>query len=352
VGTYLPAHVLIEGIGVRATLLCATALFVAAAVLLLSRGRAKTIAAGLFGLTLGLAAWGASLPIRGPLAGASVGWREVEIVAEHESAYQYVRVTRWKNDVGDEQLRLSLDEGVTEFHSVKPGTGWLTGFYYDHFALLPELFGDREAEPIDVVVLGGGAGTMGRMLRHLHGQAVETVWCVEIDPVVASLHRDFGWEPEHPDAMVVGDARVVLKASGRAFDLVILDAYARQIAIPAHLGTVEFFGLVKERLSDRGVFAVNVSVSDLEGPLVSALVKTLRGVFPSVAVVSVSGSWNALLLASSDADRSFAPLGGPEVLVDVRRQFLSGLIPAPEPAADAPILRDDRAPLEQLARAR
>lgn len=351
VGTYLPAHFLIEGLGVRATLLCATALFVVAAVILAAKGRPKAVASGVLVLALVLAGHGTSMPVRGPLE-TTGDWREVEIVAEYETAYQYVRVTRWKHDEGAEQLRLSLDEGVTEFHSVRPSDGYLSGFYYDHFAVLPELFGDRGSSPVDVIVLGGGAGTMGRMLRGLHGDAMGEVWCVEIDPVVAGLHRDFGWDARGSDRMVVGDARVVLATTARTFDLVILDAYAKQIAIPAHLGTVEFFALVKSHLSDRGVLAINVSVPDLEGPLTGALVKTLREVFPSVVVVSVRGSWNAVILASTDENRGFRPQGGPDSLAAIRKQFLAGLIPAPDPGPDAIVLRDDRAPLERLARAR
>ena len=75
------------------------------------------------------------------------------------------------------------------------------------------VFPNRAAEPVDVIVLGGGAGTMGRTLRGLHGDAVRRILCVEIDPEVAALHERFGWKTEGtPDEMLVGDARVVLAA--------------------------------------------------------------------------------------------------------------------------------------------
>lgn len=357
-GTYLPAHFLIEEVGVRATLLIAPGLFVIAALVLFARRRGRAVAAGMLLAIGGLAAWGETMPIRAALSSTPrqrrTDWHEVAVVDEMESAYQYVRVTRWSNGAtGKSELRLSLDEGLTEFHSIKPGTGYLTGKYYDHFALLPELFPNRASDPVDVIVLGGGAGTMGRTLRGLHGDAIRRVLCVEIDPEVAALHERFGWKTEGtPDAMLVGDARVVLAATEAAFDIIILDAYAKQIAIPPHLGTVEFFQLVKQRLTPRGVFAINVSVPNLRGPLMRALGRTLGEVFPATAVASVPGSWNVVLLAALDSHGDFRPRGGPKALDEVRQKFLTGLLPAPEPGDGAEVLEDDRAPLERLARAR
>ena len=358
-GTYLPAHFLIEQIGVRMTLLSATVVLLVAALCLLRRGRPAVIATSLLLVTGGLMVVAASTSIRGPLVYAGAQgedeWREVRVLDERETAYQYVRVSEWrKGRGGDTQLRLSLDEGVNEFHSVKPPQGYLTGFYYDQFAVLPELFPNRVDAPIDVIVLGGGSGTMGRMLRGLHQSAIGEVVCVEIDPVVASLHEQFGWRPESPDRMVVGDGRVALRASTKRFDLVILDAYSHQIAIPTHLATVEFFRLVRDRLKPQGVFAINVSVPDIEGRLMGSLVKTLGEVFSDVWSVSVPGSWNALLLASPEESRDFRPRGGPEGAdyETARSAFLAGLLPAPEASEDALLLIDDRAPMEQLARAR
>ncbi|MAB90031.1 MAG: hypothetical protein CMJ90_11295 [Planctomycetes bacterium] len=356
-GTYLPAHFLIEEVGVRATLLIASGLFVLAALVLLARGRGTAVATGMLLAIGGLAAWGASMPIRPTLptadADKQTSWHEAGVLEEIETAYQYVRVSRWQDGrTGKSELRLSLDEGVTEFHSIRPDDGYLTGKYYDHFALLPELFADRADKPVDVIVLGGGAGTMGRTLRGLHGDAVRRVLCVEIDPKVAALHDRFGWSPSAPDAMLVGDARVILASADTRFDLIILDAYAKQIAIPAHLGTVEFFRLVSQRLTFRGVFAINVSAPDLGGPLMRALITTLKEVFPTTAVACVPGSWNVVLLAATDAERDLQPKGGIEALDDVREGFLAGLLPAPEPGDGAQVLLDDRAPLERLARSR
>jgi len=355
VGTYLPAHVLIEGVGVRATLLCASGILLVAAIVLLIPFRKASITTTAFlVLVVGLACWAHGLPVRGLLDEAVGASREVEVVKELETAYQYVRVSRWAPVAGGpSELRLSLDEGITEFHSVlRPGE-LLTGYYYDHFALLPELFPGRGDKPLDVIVLGGGAGTMSRQLRALHPDACRRIVNVEIDPGVAGLAGVFGHHPNEQDLTIVADGRVALARLDHRFDLAILDAYARQIAVPPHLGTVEFFELVKRRLTKRGVFAMNVSTHDVKSPLFRSLSRTVRQVFPNCAYVSVPGSWNLVLVASPDPERVLIPsAGGDPVLDGVRKAFIRAFLTLPDPGKDAMLLVDDRAPLEQLARVR
>jgi predicted membrane-bound spermidine synthase len=358
VGTYLPAHLLIEWVGVRATLLVATGLLVLAGLSLVS-GRVRAAAAAMVVIVAGCAAFARGLPIRSSVGGDATA-REVAVVEERESPYQYVRVSSWALRRGGEtvrQTRLSLDEGVLEYHSLKEDAegeaGYLTGgSYYDHYGLLPAVVATSREAPVDVAILGGGAGTMARMLRALQEARVARIVNVEIDPVVASLSSTFGWTPNDQDLLLVGDARFVLATLDHVFDVIILDAYARQVAIPAHLGSLEFFRLVRDHLSARGVFAMNVSTHDLETPLMRALRRTMGEVFPSMAAVPVPGSWNVVLLAAPEAGRDFRPeaVRSPG-LSAVREIFLRGLIPLP-PEPSGLLLTDDAAPLEQLARSR
>lgn len=353
-GTYLPAHLLIEHLGVRATLLSASGLLLVAAIVLMLPGRRATTPAALLLIVVGLVVWTPGLPVRDVIDAGSLG-EEVEIVEELETAYQYVRVSRWRIGEGEDavsELRLSLDEGATEFHSVLRMDQVLTGYYYDYFALLPELFQQRATRPLDVVIIGGGAGTMPRQLRKLHPDTLRRIVSVEIDPGVAALAATFDWSPGVNDLSVVADGRWMLATVDHRFDLVILDAYARQVAVPPHLGTVEFFELVKKRLTPRGIFAMNVSTHDLGSPLFRALSRTVMEVFPSTAAVSVPGSWNVVLLAAAEPGRSFRPDRASKELQGVLSAFRSGLIPLPDPGDGAVLLVDDKAPLEQLARQR
>lgn len=364
VGTYLPAHVLIEELGVRNTLLVAVVLPVLGALLLGAR-RTRLAGVACLGLIAGLMGLASGLPVRPELDPGvfppGTRARELEVVEELESPYQYVRITEWSVPDGEDQrqLRLSVDEGVMEYQSVAPAGGsgespadLKVRSYYDTFTVLPELVAGSRRRPVSVVVVGGGAGTMARLLREHQDDRVARVVNVEIDPVVAAQASRFGWTARKPDVDLVGDGRVVLRALEGPFDVIILDAYAHQVTIPFHLATREFFELVRARLSSRGLVALNVSVHDLEAPLALALRRTLGTVFPRVEAVSVPGTWNVMLLAYPDASRRSVAADGPGTLEQPRDVVRGRRLRLPDPGLRGMLLTDDRAPTEHLARQR
>jgi spermidine synthase len=269
------------------------------------------------------------------------------VVNEHESAYQFIRIARWPGRDGQpDALNLSLDEGLLEFHSRKRD-GPLTGAYYDAFAVLPEWIAESERDPVRVMVIGGGAGTMRGLLRSLQGGRIAQVIDVEIDPAVLAFSDRFGGVAVLPDQAITADGRVALEAIAGPFDLVILDAYARQLAIPPHLATREAFELVRSKLSPRGVFAINVSAADVDSELPRALTATLRTAFPKVWSIAIPGSWNFVLLAGNPVVPAVADSTGP--LAPVRVSCLRGFHQITDDGGGA-VLTDDCAPLESLGR--
>ncbi|HYC79100.1 MAG TPA: fused MFS/spermidine synthase [Planctomycetota bacterium] len=343
VGAYLPAFVLLDRVGSRGSVLAGAAMLFAAGLLLYGGGAPRAATAGLATLFAGGVAVAATTPLVRDGGGRPV--------AERESAYQYVRVADWTAPDGAKFRNLSLDEGRAEFHSRKALDGGpLTSAYYDLLATLPDWIVDAERRPIDALIIGGGAGTLRGLLRALQGPRVRSVLDVEIDPAVAAFAPAFGGAPVPPDRTLAADGRVALRSSTGPFDLVVLDAYTRQIAIPAHLGTRECFAAIKARLSPRGLFAVNVSVADLESPLALALTRTLRESFDAVWAIPVEGSWNVALVAGALAPPRDVPRARGDALDPVRAEVRRRLIRLDEPPPGAPVLVDDRAPLEALAR--
>jgi spermidine synthase len=344
VGTYLPALVLLEVVGSRGTIFVAAGILVVAGLLLTGfRRRGPALFGALVAATLcGAAAFAAQCPILPATQGETV-------LAETESAYQYIRVARWPGAAGEPaSVNLSLDEGVLEFHSRKREDP-LTGAYYDFFAVLPDWIASSDDDPVDVLVLGGGAGTMRGMLRSLQGPRVDRVVDVEIDPAVADFSPSFGGAPGPRDRVIVADGRVALESLDGPFDLVILDAYARQIAIPPHLATREAFQAVRNRLSPRGIFAINVSTADVEAPINAALAETLRAAFGRVWSIAVPGSWNVLLLAGEPLPPGRVRASRGDALDPARLRFRASFHELPA-APNGLLLTDDRAPLESLAR--
>ena len=103
----------------------------------------------------------------------------------------------------------------------------------------------------------------------------------EIDPVVVEIATDeelFTYLSGcTPDArLVVGDARVQLRADeDAAYDYLIVDAFSSD-AIPQHLMTREAFALYSRRLADDGVLIMHISNRYLDlAPVVGAIAREM-----------------------------------------------------------------------------
>lgn len=340
-GTFLPTYFLIPLLGTRGTALAAAAfLILAGASLLLGRRRLVAVGSGVLVLVTS-AAFLHGRPVRGAEPDETV-------LKEVESDYQYLRVSRVAalGDVeeGATERLLRINEGLAEFHSVAVDEESTTaGKYYDYFALLPSCFPSERR--LRVLVLGSGAGTMARVLRDVWGRdRFEQIINVELDPAVVELEADFGADDL---VTLVGDGRAVARTLKGPFDLVFVDAYARQIDIPFHMASVEFFELVRDRLSKDGILALNVSGSDRDEPLMKSLVATLsQAAFARIATTPVVYWGNIMVWAGRD-DRRRGFDDVPEELGRVERRALRFTTDAVVDES-AIVLTDDHAPLEWL----
>jgi len=129
---------------------------------------------------------------------------------------------------------------------------------------------------LNIGVVGLGVGTMASHLRK-----TDRMRFYELSPVVAELAgREAGADPSgHQFSylreaageadVVIGDARLSLATElhrnpeGRAYDLLVLDAFAGD-AVPVHLLTREAFSLYTAHLAEPGMIAVHVSCNWLD----------------------------------------------------------------------------------------
>ncbi len=151
---------------------------------------------------------------------------------------------------------------------------------------------------------------------------------------------------------MIGDGRLSLadEPSG-SYDLVIGDAFAGP-AVPWHLTTTEFVSEVQRVLRPGGIYAANIiDYPPLE--LARAQLATFAEVFEHVGVfgpasrVDGTSGGNVILLASDEPlpegvlARSNRAHGGSATLAADRSEIASFI-------GDAPVLRDDFAPTDQL----
>ena len=346
VGTFLPTYVLIPAVGSRTSLLIAAAFLGLPGAFLLLKGKARVQSAAVLLVVLAASFAGLSnRPLRPALASESS-------LQEVESSYQYLRIVE-ADPVepalkGKTELVLRIDEGVNEFHSLLLKDSDTTGGkYYDTFALLPSFFApDRK---LNIAVLGSGAGTMARLFRTHWNDRVESIINVEIDPAVIALEERFEYRRGKKDQSVALDGRAYLAASSKRYDIVIVDAYARQIDIPFHMVTREFFSIARERLADDGILALNVSGRDLNTGLVQGVGRSLEdGGFDRLQVTPVQHWGNIMLWARPGGDTAWArnetvPQSLQSVL-NYAKRFSQSFKAHP----DAPALHDLHAPVESL----
>jgi len=222
------------------------------------------------------------------------------LVYETESAYNYIQVL----EVGGFRfLRLNEGQGV---HSIYHPTNYFFSGPWDQVLVAPYFnSGARVADVRRIALLGLAAGTSARQANVVYPMA--QVDGFEIDPTIVEVGREwFGMDL--PNLTVfVEDARWGLAHSAGAYDIISVDAY-RPPYIPAHLVTREFFMLVYEKLSARGVMVINIGRSTQDRSLVDTLSATVGQVFPVVLIADLPESYNTILFADKNPNASWEAL--------------------------------------------
>ncbi|WP_202879630.1 fused MFS/spermidine synthase [Serinicoccus kebangsaanensis] len=210
---------------------------------------------------------------------------------------------------------------------------------------------DAQAPPdesLDVLHVGGGAMTLPRyQLAHRDG-GTNTV--VEIDPGVVDVVREELPLPRSDRFGVdVQDGRVAVAGLGTdSYDVYVGDAFGG-VAAPWHLATTETFADVDRVLRPDGLVALNViDYGDLG--FLAAEAATLGTIFDHVAVFEhsdrpVPGGNFVILAAHQPLDL--------DAVTAATRSHGGGMRPVPqdrvdELVADAVVLTDDHAPVDQL----
>jgi spermidine synthase len=187
--------------------------------------------------------------------------------------------------------------------------------------------------PEAVFIAGGGEGaTLREVLSH---KTVKRAVIVDIDEEVVALSRQYlpnhsrgAFEDSRTELYHV-DARDYLAKSKKKFDVIIIDLPDPLEKGPAYLlYTREFYQIIRDRLTDDGLIAVQAGSASLTELLnFTAVNNTLRSVFPIVApykadIPCFGGAWG-FCLASLKYDP--ARLSPREVDNRIAARSLTGL---------------------------
>jgi hypothetical protein len=155
-----------------------------------------------------------------------------------------------------------------------------------------------------------------------------------------------------------------LRATDARYDIIWLDVFARHL-IPFHLTTQEFFQEVRTHLTNDGVLAVNLASSGggSDRQRASAVVGTLRTVFPLIESFGVKGPWRTTNQPQAEnliffAGPSVTDMATPAFLERISNFITQRRLPARVPellisrrASEWPlglVLTDDYAPYDLL----
>ena len=134
----------------------------------------------------------------------------------------------------------------------------------------------------NTLVLGGGAYSLPKAFLNEPDQPQVDV--VEIEPSLLELSHKY-FDLPYSDRLHnhVEDGRRFLKRSDTEYDLIFGDVYKSLLSIPSHFTTVEFFELIRDRLSDDGVFVSNLAGDTyrVNDSFTLAEMRTFRSVFPN-----------------------------------------------------------------------
>src|SRR5258707_446512 len=298
-GPFLPVFLLIPNIGTYRTffIFAVALLFVSLAGLASirlddSRTRNRRVDKRLLSILLLIPMALSILTMQGPIKAADGSNGAGVLLAERESAYNYLQVVQ----VGDE-TQLIMNEGIG-IHSIYNPHSILTQGYWDDFLIAPYFnkppFTQNEVRRVGLIGLGGG--TAAREFTAAYGPI--PIDGVEIDGTIVDLGRQYFHMTEPNLHVVVQDGRYYLQTTPQKYDVLCIDTY-QQPYVPFQFTTQEFFQTVRDHLTPTGVVAVNAGRTSSDYRLVEALAQTMHSVFPNVYIIDTERFTNSVIIGTN-----------------------------------------------------
>lgn len=224
----------------------------------------------------------------------SYAFWENNIVYEGESVYNYLKVTKTQDTVA---LSTNVAFGV---QSVYKKDTLLTGYYYD-YGLAAPLFikGATFDRKLNMLILGLGTGTYAKLCKKFFPNTQTDG--VEIDQKIVDLSKEYFELQDEEARIFVNDGRAFLKSKEAGkYDVIMVDAY-RDITIPFHMTTKEFFSQVKKHLLPGGVLIININMhSEKNTEILDYLSETVKSVMGKVYRCNMPNGTNSLVYASDN----------------------------------------------------
>lgn len=322
-GTFLPTFVTVPLIGVKRTII----IFGAALCLIGAIGLGRKATYALLPIFAGAIFFSSPFMLAGD-----------HIIAQTESPYNYIEVYQDKDQI----KYLTFSEAYTVQSRFDPTNVLNDGHYWDYFSIFPPLYSEKEAS---AAIIGNAGGTIPRLLYQYYPAL--KIDAVELDPSVSAMAQEH-FSPFPPSVNLHhADGRVFLQQVKDDYQMIFIDAF-KEVAVPAHLSSQEFFQLTKERLAPEGLMALNINSTGSENEIYQRMIVTLQKTYDSVYDLKIPGAYNHLIVATDrstplpDDLRQIDPPAGLTKYFD----YASAQMTVPSPLA-ARMITDDQ-PLTEI----
>lgn len=237
-----------------------------------------------------------------------------EVIYSKHTKYQKLLVTKYKSDV-----RLYIN-GNLQFSTKDEHR-------YHEALVLPIML--AHPNPKNVLILGGGDGLAAReILKH---KGIEKVTLVDLDPAMTESFRTNellkeinGNSLNNPNIKVVNqDASLWVESNEEFYDLVYVDFPDPSNYALGKLYTTKFYNLLKRRLSEKGLIAIQATSPYYAPNAYWTVYSTLKAVdmnvYPYHAYVPSFGDWGFFVVSKDK-------FNVPEVKEDDKYKFVDNKV--------------------------
>jgi spermidine synthase len=197
----------------------------------------------------------------------------VDLVHKEESYYGTVKVVDYSfNDIQYRELLIDgMVQGGIELDYYQSTYEYSYYLQFISHMLFPE--GKK------CLVIGVGLGIIPNWFEK------QGIKCdvVDINPAVVDIAKKY-FRFKHSGDIFIEDARYFLNSTDRRYDFIVLDVFSGEFT-PTHLLSLEAVELARDRLTSKGVLAVNIIGStQKETYMTASVIKTLQTAFDQVRV--------------------------------------------------------------------
>ncbi len=157
-------------------------------------------------------------------------------------------------------------------------------------------------KPGRALMIGLGGGVLATEFHHA-GWHIDVV---EIDSVLPEIAKQYFSLPIPDEQIFIEDGRAFLTRTNNTYDIILFDVYGSG-DMPFHLVTQEVFALVKERLHEGGIFAINILTLNRDHPIFHSIASTLQPLFKHQLALSFAeqNELQNIILFSSNRSEAF-----------------------------------------------